>query len=264
MVDRKYDLVVGAIFKNEEHSIVEWLEHNLYHGVEHFYLIDDDSNDRTIEKIKPYMDKGLVTLFNHGNQWSKYLGRQRGMYNHYIFPRLKETQWLLMIDVDEYMWSPIHVNLRELLMRHCMHIGQIQVHNTLFGSSGFIEQPKSIVGSFFMRSSEHPTMTNGLGLLKYFVNSNFEFIGLNVHHATFVHKEDEVNNFLLVQNEYFILNHYRTQSLEFWKNVKCTRGDVDNYTMQTMDNFRKYDVNEVEDKRLYEQNKELLEKLSLI
>jgi hypothetical protein len=71
-----------------------------------------------------------------------------------------------------------------------------------------------------------------------------------------------LKNFMMIQNEYFILNHYRAQSLEFWKNVKCTRGDVDNFIgQQTMNNFFKYDVNEVEDKRLYEQNKELLEKL---
>jgi hypothetical protein len=103
-------------------------------------------------------------------------------------------------------------------------------------------------------------MSNGLGLLKYFINTNFEFSGLNVHHATFVHKEDELKHFMIINNEYFILNHYRTQSLNFWKNVKSTRGDVDNFiAMQTMDNFYKYDVNEVEDKRLYEQNKEWLD-----
>ena len=40
-----YKLSVGTIFKNEEHIIKEWIEHYLYHGVEHFYLIDDNSDD---------------------------------------------------------------------------------------------------------------------------------------------------------------------------------------------------------------------------
>ena len=73
MEGKKYTLSVGAIFKNEEHCIVEWIEHYLHHGVDHFYLIDDSSADSSVEKCKPYIEKGIVTLFNEGNQWSIYL-----------------------------------------------------------------------------------------------------------------------------------------------------------------------------------------------
>ena len=58
-----YKLSIGALFKNESHSIKEWLEHYLYQGVEHFYLVDDDSTDNTREILKPYVEKGIVSLF---------------------------------------------------------------------------------------------------------------------------------------------------------------------------------------------------------
>jgi hypothetical protein len=259
---KKYTLSIGGLFRNEEDSIVEWIEHYLHHGTEHFYLIDDSSDDSSVEKIKPYIEKNIVTLFNYGNQWGRYKGRQQDLYNHYILPVIKETQWLLMVDVDEYVWSPIQINICELLMTQCMHLGQIQLETTLFGSSHFIEQPSNVVGNFIMRTQEHPTTSNGLGGYKYFVNTNFEFASLNVHHATFKDTEtyENGNYFIITNPGFFVLNHYRIQSLDFWNNVKCTRGDSNDYLIRNLEEFYRLDINEVEDKRLYEQNKEWLDK----
>jgi hypothetical protein len=260
---KKYKLSVGALFKNEQDSIVEWIEHYLHHGVEHFYLIDDSSDDSSVEKLKPYIETNIVSLFNYGNQWSNYSGRQRDMYNNYILPVIKETQWLLMVDLDEYVWSPIQINICELLMNQFICLAQIQLETTLFGSSNLIEQPKNIVGHFFMRTLEHPTTIAGLGGFKYFINTNFDFQSLNVHHATFTDIETYENGtyFIIAYSCHFVLNHYRIQSLNFWKNVKCTRGDSDNYMVRDLEEFHRLDINQVEDKRLYEQNKEWLDNM---
>jgi len=257
MENRKYKLSIGAIFKNEEHCILEWIEHYLHHGVEHFYLIDDSSNDNSVENCRPYIEKGMITLFNHENQWDYYLGRQRDMYNHYILPHIKNTQWLIMVDLDEFLWSPIQINICELLMNQCMHLGQIQVRCIHFASSGFIEQPKNIVGNFLMTSKCHD-----FRFLKYIINCNFEFSNLNVHSASFSNKDYENEKyFIIVNDDYLVFNHYSIQSLDFWIKIKCTRGDSDNYKIRTIDDFYLYDKNDVEDKRLYEQNKEILDNL---
>ena len=81
----KYKLSVGAVFKNESHSIKEWIDHYLHHNVSHFYLIDDSSTDNSVEILNPYIKMGIVTLFN-GNNWPYYTGRQKDMYNQFIFP----------------------------------------------------------------------------------------------------------------------------------------------------------------------------------
>jgi hypothetical protein len=86
------------MLKNESHGIKEWITHYLYHGVEHFYLINDNSTDNFMDIIKEYLDRGLITLFNVDEPY--YLGRQRNLYNRYILPHLKETNWLLMVDLD--------------------------------------------------------------------------------------------------------------------------------------------------------------------
>jgi hypothetical protein len=257
-----YKLSVGALFKNESHSIREWIEHYLYHGVDHFYLIDDSSTDNSIEIIQPYIDNGIVTLFS-GNNWGYYLGRQMNMYNHFIMPRLQESEWLLIVDLDEYVWSPQSIDLK-FILNQCRHIGQIQINNTVFGSNGHRRQPKSLVAGFTKRAEMKPTITPECGNLKYFVNTSFNFTSLNIHHATFLDKNDEIHKFVKLDLPYFVLNHYNCQSVNFWNDVKCTRGDGDHYRVRTHDDFKIYDFNDVEDTELYEQNKELIERLGLI
>jgi len=251
-----YLLSVGCLFRNESHSIVEWLEHYIFHGVEHFYLINDASDDGFQRLLVPYMKRGLITLFNA--KWDRYVGRQRDMYNHYILPRLSQTKWLLMVDMDEYMWSPRSLNLNDILAT-CDKIGQIQVEHTLFGSAGYVDQPKFIVESFCRRSTG--IITKVPGNRKYFINTSFKFNSLNVHHATFVDKADEKNNFLLLDETYFRMNHYSCQSLEFWETVKCTRGDGDNWRRRTLDDFANLDINDVEDNELLQQNLPSIDKL---
>jgi len=251
-----HPLSVGCLFRNEGHSIKEWIEHYLFHGVTHFYLIDDASDDNSCAVLEPYVARGIVTLFNA--KWDRYLGRQRDMYNNYILPCLSETKWLLMLDMDEYMWSPSVIDLKTQLA-NCEHLAQIQVDHTLFGSSGHELQPMSIVSGFTRRSSQKPTTDPGNR--KYFVNSAFKFSSLNIHHATFVDKEDEEKRFLLLNKDYFRMNHYSCQSMDFWINNKCKRGDGDFWRTRTVEDFKSIDVNEVEDDGLLQQNLPVLEKL---
>ena len=251
-----YSLSVGCLFRNESHSIVEWLEHYLFHGVEHFYLINDASDDGFQRLLDPYLKNGVVTLFNAN--WDRYVGRQRDMYNCYVLPRLSETKWLLMVDMDEYVWSPVSVNLNDVLAQ-CDKIGQIQIEHTLFGSAGHVDQPRRIVESFTRRSDG--IVTKVPGNRKYFINSSFKFISLNVHHATFVYKTDEKSNFFLLNETYFRMNHYSCQSLEFWETVKCTRGDGDNWRKRTKEDFDTLDLNDVEDEGLLQQNLPIIDKM---
>lgn len=247
-----YRFAVAAMFKNEEHAMVEWLEHYLARGAEHFYLIDDGSTDRSVELLEPYMERGLITL--ERVQEPYYLGRQRALYNRFFLPLLKEkkVEWLFICDLDEFLWSPTHMNLWELV-RQTRGVGQIQIQQTFFGSSGHLEQPGSLVAGFTRRSAACPT--EGPRCFKYFVNSAFDFSSLNVHHATFTDAAFEKNGaFIILGPEYLILNHYSCQSLDLWKRVKCVRGDSDNYLKRTEAMFYDLDFNDVEDRRLLEQN----------
>jgi len=249
-----YKLSVGAIFKNEEGAMVEWIEHYLYHGVEHFYLINDGSTDSSMEKLQPYIDRELVTLFDIS--WPQYLGRQCNIYSTYILPHLKETEWLLMVDMDEFVYSPKDVSLVEVLK--FSHYGQIQIRQVIFVPSGDT-QPKSIVASFTERIADMPTYDNW----KYFVNSKYEFNALTIHNAAFKDASYfNIDHCININPDWFVCNHYMYQSREFW-NKKCGRGDADCFKVRLPEEFDvKHETKQ--DTALYEQNKVMLERIGLI
>jgi hypothetical protein len=268
LINPIYKLSVGSIFKNEEGAMVEWIEHYLFHGVDHFYLINDGSTDSSLAKLQPYMDKGLITLFNVECHY--YLGRQRDLYTKHFLPHLKETEWLIIVDLDQFLWSPRSISLVKVLQQ-CSHLGQIQVRETLFNSNGHETQPKSIVAGFTEKNANTPISKDPSHAvddypLKYFVNSKFTFSSLNVHHALFEDRSYDTTHFLLINPDWFVCNHYICQSREFWNTIKCTRGDSDSFLTRKpeyFDTWFKYEEVE-QDTRLLEQNRPMLERLGLL
>ena len=251
-----HELCIGAIFKNEELNMHEWLDHYPHHGVEHFYLIHDGSTDRSAEIIRPYADAGLATIYYENYPY--YLGRQYNLYNKHVLPHFAETHWLLMVDLDELVWSPRSTDLRRVL-RQLDHIAQKQVAYMLFGSNGHDADPEGgLVASYTRRAAAR---SHELANLKYFLNSTrANCSGLGLHTAVFTAKEGQDAPYYIMDETWFVLNHYRCQSREFWRNVKCTRGDADNYRGRTMEDFGASDFNDVEDVRLLEQNCEIIRK----
>jgi hypothetical protein len=53
----KYYLSVGAIFRNEARFLPEWIEYHRLHGVDHFYLFNNLSEDDYKAALKPYVDQ---------------------------------------------------------------------------------------------------------------------------------------------------------------------------------------------------------------
>lgn len=253
-----YFFSVGAMFKNESHCIKEWIEHYLNQGAEHFYLVNDSSTDNTVEIIQPYIERGLITLYE--SNLPVQLGRQRDTYNKYILPHLnnKDTKWLLICDLDEYAWSPVYKTLTQFLSQYVYSLSQVQIRPTIFGSNNLEKQPKSLVQGFTKRTPQAPS--ENVGTYKYFVNSDFKFTSLNVHHATpedpqFLSRE----HFILISGDYIRLNHYICQSKELWIKVKCSRGDADAYLQRDMELFDSYNqqANIVDDFELAEINRGL-------
>lgn len=249
----KHFFSVGAVFKNEAHALKEWLEHYIREGADHFYLVDDSSTDNSVEILAPYIERGLVTLYQP--TWHRYLGRQRAMYNNFFLPVLKESQWFLVVDLDEFVWSPACKDLPHLL-RQIPHLAQIQVSVTIFGSNGHVKQPPSMIAGFTRRSRD--IVTKEPACLKYFVNSSYEFESLNVHHATFKDESLELTRFQLLGPTFLRLNHYSCQSREVWEKVKTTRGDCDEYLTRTEDHWNLADQNDVEDTGLLERMRKMI------
>lgn len=147
---KKYKLSVCALIKNEERYLREWIEYHRMVGVDHFYLYDIGCTDRTVDVLRPYVRDRLVTLVN----WpiGKYcrdsdpafvwaLSTQVSAYeNAAKFRAIKETKWLVCLNVDEFLVPPYVNNLGEILDRYDSCPG-IVLPSTFFDASSMNTMP---------------------------------------------------------------------------------------------------------------------------
>ena len=204
-------LSILAIMKNESMNLKLWVDHYIWQGVDHFYIIDNNSDDTSVQIIEDLINNGYpITLHK--------LFEQHKQVEHYKYVYDKEnlqekTKWLILADLDEFFYCNNSKISNEL--KHFEDYDYITSKWRMFGSNNNIEHPEDIRTSLTKRVEE-------LSILgKYiFQTKNIYSESLNVHDLN-----DGYNN-KIVLSEIFRLNHYPIQSKEFFKKVKMTRGDV--------------------------------------
>jgi len=251
-----FKLVLGAVFRNEADNMVEYVEHYLFHGVEHLYLINDGSTDNFREVLEPYIERGLVTLFE-GNE-ERTGGRQERVYNKMFLQHLHEAEWWLIADLDEFAYSPKETDLRLVLNTYSQY-SYVSAEWLMFGSDGQEAQPPLLVTSFTKRCAA------GISY-KTFVQSKYlANFGIHIHGL----REGAPSGTLLKVdsdgNADIILNHYRQQSLERWMKRVKPRGDGSLSRKECANEFflgvfYEHNYNDVDDRRLLEQNAPVIER----
>jgi hypothetical protein len=250
-----YKLSICSIFKNESLILDEWISHYLYHGVEHFFLINDYSNDDYNDIITKYSQ--YITLMDN-DIITKDVGRQINIYEKYFRQHINKTQWMAFIDLDEFLYSPLTINIGDILDKY-NNYSQIIVDWLHFGSNNHKYQPHSVVEGFTQRAIHEPNKP--YHSYKSIFQSK-DLISFNVHSH-----QVKGNTIYLKYNENIkpdlIINHYAIQSLDFFIKIKSTRGDVNNwFEHQKLERnkqyFNSYDINEITDNTLYEQNKDII------
>jgi len=234
----KYYLSVYAIFKNESVALEEWLTHYINEGVDHFFLIDNGSTD----DYEPILDKfpGKITLYKDAEKY-----KQNDHYNNYLFKHNTESEWIILVDLDEFVYARKGFDkISDYLRTVPEDISRILLLWKMFGSNGHIEQPSSIIKGFTKRERHFSSEINCKAVLR-----GNKITWLNVHSShvqgeTLVHEHEDF---------YLHLNHYAIQSFNWFMKVKATRGDVLNIAVnnvRTEEYFRVYDNNDVEDLEL--------------
>ncbi len=147
--DYLYQLSVISQFKNESINLQEWLTHYTSQGVDHFYLIDDDSTDAYQPILKPFQQKQMITLVRS-------LGRHQQVRNYnYFFKDLvrKQSKWVIVCDLDEFVYSHKGTTIKNYLQTVPDNIGEIMIPWKMFGSNNHIQQPRSVRASFTKRAN---------------------------------------------------------------------------------------------------------------
>ena len=208
-----YYLSIGAVTRNEAAYIEEWIEFHLLQGVEHFFILDNESTDDTLKILQRYANEGIVTL-----GITKEHPCQRAAYNEILFRYKMLSKWIAFIDVDEFLYSPTGENLRNLLKPLRSYAG-LAVHWKIFGSSDFKYKNPGLVIERFRHCAPEVN-----GHVKSIMQSA-KTIEMDADPHTFIavgqiideNKKVQERHYAVVPGgtaDLFCINHYATKSLE--------------------------------------------------
>jgi len=238
-----YYVSVLAIFKNETMNLKLWIEHYLWQGIEHFYLIDNGSDDNPLEILQDYIDKGVVSYY--------YLPERFKQVQHYRYvfdtENLKnKTRWLIVCDLDEFFYG-VGQQLKKKIMSLGSYYDYILCNWQMFGSDGLKEQPNDI----------RTSITHCKNRLDKDTKYIFKPLAIKDSSSICIHSLVNIpymnKSRIRVANQLIRLNHYPIQSLEFFTKVKMTRGAADTIAHQNvrdMNYFKRYDFNDMNDETL--------------
>ncbi len=141
----KYKVSVASVFKDEGPYLREWIEYYLLLGVEHFYLYNNHSTDDFREVLNPYIERGIVELFgwdySYANirEWGPI---QTEAFRDAVNRSKKVTDWLAIIDIDEFIVPKKDSNLKNLLKHYDDYAG-LMLHWQMFGHSDLWDIPQN-------------------------------------------------------------------------------------------------------------------------
>lgn len=174
---KKHLLSFVSNFKDENPYLKEWLDYHIKVGVDHFYLFNQDGSEESWDIVRPYMEQGIATVHDWTDFDPKYEGptfffqknRNHMGYTHAAANYRDETQWLLKIDIDEFLFKtdenqPIQLWLKEV---DTINTKAIRVPRIDFGSNNLEKQPEGGVLENYLRREA------GASNYKDMANTNF-------------------------------------------------------------------------------------------
>jgi hypothetical protein len=139
-------IAIGAIVRNEDQHIGEWLRFHEYAGVRAFYLYDDGSSDGTIAAARAAVKKADLTVL----PWDLRIADARGRrplhtqalaLAHCISNFGGAYRWMALIDPDEFLVPLHHVSLGAALSE-LEDVPVVSLPWVMFGRKGHMTPPK--------------------------------------------------------------------------------------------------------------------------
>lgn len=209
----KYYLSIVAIFKNEHRFISQWIDFHLKVGVDHFYLYDNGGDHWGL--LEPYQDYITYVPWTDeiANQYQtvhKNRTRQKSAYTHCVDHFRSQTEWIQLLDLDEFLVPRIGSELKKFLPSGHQNIGVLRVPRFNFGNAGKWKRPNAPQITCYNRRERK--------------NSHFKDMGRmsdiqKVRNPHLIRAKGEVE----LSTQLYIHHHY-TRSLSEWLSRSKTGG----------------------------------------
>jgi len=121
-------LSLCCIIKDES-NLEEFIIYHTLLGVQHFYIYDNESSFPIKERLNSFFYKHYCTIID-------FPGRDKQMvaYNHCVNTYGKNTEWLIILDGDEYILPKVDDNLIDFLKKR-EEYHAIGINWVMFGTS---------------------------------------------------------------------------------------------------------------------------------
>lgn len=108
-----FDLAILCQFQKEDEPMIRsWLQHHIWQGVQHFFLIENVSADGDSLKqiLQEFIDNNVVTHFTRS-------GKRVDNYR-WVFDKIKQkTNWLAICDVNDFFYG-VNKKLVKMIKQH--------------------------------------------------------------------------------------------------------------------------------------------------
>ena len=139
-------LTACTMVKNEAPYVVEWIEYNRIQGVDRIIIYDHNSTDNItlLNDFYQQRDPGFqLHVMKSLEPPASGKGLAQKNFQHCLDEYGNSTEWMMIADVDEYLYSPAFGTLASMLRnlsaierRRGLHLSSITSVNLNFGSSG--------------------------------------------------------------------------------------------------------------------------------
>ncbi|MCP3717967.1 glycosyltransferase family 92 protein [Paraburkholderia sp. CNPSo 3281] len=223
---------IVTIQKNRAPWIPEWIAFHHLAGVERFYFYAHNCTDDTsdvLQKLMQFYDIKSFILTTDQNQI------QLSAYQHAYENFGHECDWLAFIDGDEFLFPVADSTIGGALERfNYEKISAIGAYWACFGSSGHVEEPAGLITKNYRYRHSHDVLANRH--IKSIVRGRQAVsVGPNAHIFNTPYGTVDENRRSIVSGrpdydptyQYFRINHYVCQSLEYFQRFKQRSGAAD-------------------------------------
>jgi len=129
----KYTISVCLCIKNEAKYMAEFIEHYINQGVDHIYIINNNSDDNIVEVINNSIYSSRITLITDNRNMniltsnSSAVGHKTLLDENLYELTKQETEWLILVDADEFMYGKNGYTIKTYLETVDKSVGCIYV-----------------------------------------------------------------------------------------------------------------------------------------
>ena len=236
----KYNIIICAILKDETPYLVEWVEHHLSIGIEHFVLYDNNSVIPAKQTLEAYVRKGVVEVIDCPITNSP----QLKAYTHCLYNMHGRTKWIAYIDLDEFIILKKYHDIHAFLADYDEYAG-VCMNWVIYTANGHIEKPEGLVMQNYTESLPYDFPANQH--VKSIVRPDYVSTVDSSHYPRYDEEYYAVNEkyiyvpraFSHFTNDIIQLNHYFTKSFEEWLR-KISKGMSDSLRTRAVEEFWDY------------------------